>query len=190
MLLADRGFAFLCEGVSFPIRTAGVNSHHPLVGTWEQAPNPGGGTTSVVYTIFVERDGFLIQGKDEEHEAPLAISRIRWDGETRVEGSIEREDEPSPQLHLFRRGGFFRRGNLAKKTRQEENEVILEDGSLQQTPINTISENLATTFPLRLLASPGYLCDSLRYFSRGRGPDDEAFQGFVGKRDSRRGHFQ
>ena len=82
MLLADRGFAFLCEGVSFPIRTAGVNSHHPLVGTWEQAPNPGGGTTSVVYTIFVERDGFLIQGKDEEHEAPLAISRIRWDGET------------------------------------------------------------------------------------------------------------
>jgi hypothetical protein len=38
--------------------------------------------SSVVYTIFVERGKFLVQGKDEEDGTLLKISRIRWDGES------------------------------------------------------------------------------------------------------------
>jgi hypothetical protein len=48
---------------------------------WEQEPNPRL-TTSVVYTIFVERARFVVQGKDEEDGEPLEVSRIRWDGES------------------------------------------------------------------------------------------------------------
>jgi len=62
-------------------RSVRVNSNHALVGTWEQEPNPDG-TTSVIYTISVERGGFLVQGNDEEDGTPLEISRIRWDGES------------------------------------------------------------------------------------------------------------
>ena len=58
-----------------------VSSNHALVGIWEQEPNPGG-TTSVVYTIFVERGRFLVQGKNEEDGEALEISRIRWDGQS------------------------------------------------------------------------------------------------------------
>jgi hypothetical protein len=58
-----------------------VSSNHALVGMWEQEPNPGG-TTSVVYTIFIERGRFLVQGKNEEDGEPLEISRIRWDGQS------------------------------------------------------------------------------------------------------------
>ncbi len=56
--------------------------------------------------------------------------------------------------------------------------------------MNAVIGDWLAGLPLRVLASPGYLCDSLRYFSRGPCPDAEAFQGFVGKRDSCRGHFQ
>jgi hypothetical protein len=62
-------------------RSARVNSKHALVGTWEQEPNPGG-TTSVVYTIFVKQGRFLIKGNDDEDGTLLKISRIRWDGES------------------------------------------------------------------------------------------------------------
>jgi hypothetical protein len=58
---------------------ARVNSNNALLGTWEQEPNPGG-TTTVSYTIRVERGKFAVLGKDEEDGTPLEVSRIRWDG--------------------------------------------------------------------------------------------------------------
>jgi hypothetical protein len=66
---------------SSPKQSRRVSSSNALVGTWKQEPNPGG-TTSVVYTIFVEQGKFVVKGKDEEDGTPLEVSRVRWDGKS------------------------------------------------------------------------------------------------------------
>jgi len=55
-------------------------SKHPLVGTWEQEPNPNG-TTSVLYSVVVKARKFLVTAKDRGDGTVLRISCVRWDGE-------------------------------------------------------------------------------------------------------------
>jgi hypothetical protein len=57
-----------------------VGSDHPLLGTWEEEPNCGGTTTTVVYTVFVKHGQFVVSARDGEDGTVLRISQTKWDG--------------------------------------------------------------------------------------------------------------